>query len=950
MMKNIYLSTIYTGVLLLGLAFNIKVNAQETACDSVNSELTSKFRFLGEWDSNGTPYYMDPASDEVSQALINFVNETLPESVNFAESNLDYFGIKVQLNTELKEASEVYLTLVHEGAGWENTLGYYTYEINNPPTTVYDIDSLVVLFPNVSQTSVIKPGDKVLLGEFPANTGIGYFLIAKGWVGDTICLKSHIIFTDSYLNTFTSEEYRQQTILLSNEQENKFLLGFEDIIRPGGDNDFNDAVFYITATPGAIDTTNIAKVPTARLSGDTTVCDQNAPVTIDVELTGQAPWSIIYNTGFEEVEITGIEQELYSFETIVKDTIKLVSVKDKNKIGIADGEAVVKISHPKAILDNDQLICDGGTENSGFIVKLEGEAPFSLTYSVNNEEKTIDGINEDQIEIIGSVGEVVELLYMSDQYCDGEIIGGEATVQSFSSPILFIDGNGSICGDAQATTFNLNLDGEGPWILNYTLDGEEIELPIETNEYQLEVTELGGITFNSIENENCSVALSSFFNIENNALPTAVIEDYESICGEDAANVNISLTGLGPWNVHYQINGEDITAIANENLLALSIDQSGTFELLAVDDANCENTAEGSAILEINDNPSATISGDATICQDEVATVKIDLMGTAPFTIVYTDGETEATIFEEDNTFEFSTSEFKTYTLLSVEDANCSGNIDGSATISDGSEDIQVEIVADDNACFGEDILLSLVGETDNLAINWTTEGNGVFDRTDQINVTYTPGENESGAIVFYAEVSNGCYVKTITDEVVIIEDIDASFDVSPANDLLTESQITFTPSNSNYDAYDWNFGDGNSSTATIASTEYIEGGIYTVELVVSISGCEGSGSEELEVLSKDELYVPNAFNPNAQNQENQVVKVYGNNIDESGFSFKIVNRWGKTMYLTNSFSEANTVGWDGVNNKNDEELELNVFSYILKGRFLEGESFERVGTITQVK
>jgi len=382
----------------------------------------------------------------------------------------------------------------------------------------------------------------------------------------------------------------------------------------------------------------------------------------------------------------------------------------------------------------------------------------------------------------------------------------------------------------------------------------------------------------------------------------------------------------------------------------LSIDQNGMFELLAVDDANCENTAEGSAILEINDNPSATISGDATICQDEVATVKIDLIGTAPFTIVYTDGETEATIFEEDSTFEFSTSEFKTYTLLSVEDANCSGNINGSATISDGSEDIQVEIEADDNSCFGEDVLLSLVGETDNLAINWTTEGNGVFDRTDQINITYTPGENESGAIVFYAEVSNGCYVKTITDEVVIIENIDASFDVSPAHDLLTESQITFTPSNSNYDAYDWNFGDGNSSTATIASTEYIEGGIYTVELVVSISGCEGSGSEELEVLSKDELYVPNAFNPNAQNQENQVVKVYGNNIDESGFSFKIVNRWGKTMYLTNSFSEANTVGWDGVNNKNDEELELNVFSYILKGRFLEGESFERVGTITQVK
>ncbi|MCK5279487.1 MAG: gliding motility-associated C-terminal domain-containing protein, partial [Cyclobacteriaceae bacterium] len=101
---------------------------------------------------------------------------------------------------------------------------------------------------------------------------------------------------------------------------------------------------------------------------------------------------------------------------------------------------------------------------------------------------------------------------------------------------------------------------------------------------------------------------------------------------------------------------------------------------------------------------------------------------------------------------------------------------------------------------------------------------------------------------------------------------------------------------------------------------------------------------------SKDELYVPNAFNPTAQNTENQVVKVYGNNVDEYGFSFKIVNRWGKVMYQTNSFDEANRVGWDGVNNNNNEEQELTVFTYILKGRFIEGEPFERTGTVTQVK
>ena len=135
-----------------------------------------------------------------------------------------------------------------------------------------------------------------------------------------------------------------------------------------------------------------------------------------------------------------------------------------------------------------------------------------------------------------------------------------------------------------------------------------------------------------------------------------------------------------------------------------------------------------------------------------------------------------------------------------------------------------------------------------------------------------------------------------------------------------------------------------------ILDTEYAKGGIYIVELIVKVSGCEGIGSAELEVLSKDELYVPNSFNPSAQNPENQVVKVYGNNIDDGGFSFIIVNRWGKVMYQTNSFAEANNVGWNGINNNNNEEQEMNVFTYILKGRFIEGESFEKSGTITQIK
>jgi len=950
MMKNIYLPAVFICCLSLLITINVHSIAQVATCDSVNHELTSKFRFLGDWDFKGTPDYLQDESDDVSEALINYVTTTLPESVYLPNSNNEYFGEDVQLNTELTEESEVYLTMVHEGAGWKNSLGFYTYDVDNPPQSVYDIDSLVILFPNVSQPNVINPGDKILLGEFPANTGIGYFLIAQGWVGDTICLTSHLVFSDSHLNTFTTEEYQQQTILLNYELEEQLLLCFEDIQRPAGDNDFNDAVFYITANSGAIDTTNIPKIPTAMLSGDTTLCDEAGPAVITVELTGQAPWIIVYDDGIRKFKISDIEEEVFTFETMSKDTIKLVSVKDKNKFGIVSGEAIVQLSESKAILAEDNAICGGGDGNSGYIIELVGQAPFTLKFQVGDQEKTINNISTNKVEITGSIGEVVRLISMTDKYCDGEIIGGSAVVHSVENPDLIIDGNGSICGDALSTTFNLSLAGEGPWILNYNLGNENIALPIETNEYQLDISGQGELAFNSIEDENCLVTLASIYTIEQNPLPTASIDDFTDLCGEDEAKVAIGLTGSGPWIIHYKINDESLSTNSDEELVLLSVAQSGLFELIGVSDANCENTSEGSISLEISDLPTATISGDATLCNEDEASILIEMNGIAPFTIVYTDGETETEITVDENIYGFSSTEYKTFTLLSLSDANCNGVVDGSATISDGSEDIQVEIDAGDISCFGEKIELSLLGDTDNMSVTWTTEGNGMFENTDQLSTAYVPDENETGVIVFYAELNNGCAVKTVSKEVTIIEEIDASFDVSPGNDLLTETQITFTPSNNNYDEYLWDFGDENTSSATIASNEYIDGGKYTVELTVKIEGCEGSGTNDLEVLSKDELYVPNAFNPNAQNSENQVVKVYGNNVDEFGFSFKIVNRWGKVMYQTNSFSEANTVGWDGINNNNSEELELNVFTYVLKGQFLEGDSFERTGTVTQVK
>ncbi len=592
-------------------------------CDSINDELSSKFRFLGDWDQKGVPQYLEIDNDEVSDALIDYVNATLPESVKVPGNNDDYFGDDVQLNTELKEKSKVYLTMVHEGAGWTNTLGFYTYNIDNPPQTVYDIDSLVVIFPNVTQTSVVQPGNKVLLGEFPAETGIGYFLIAQGWVGDTICLASHMVFTDTHLNTFTTPEYQQQTILLNYQPENQLLLCFEDIKRPGGDNDFNDAVFYVTAEPGAIDTTNIPVIPTAQLSGDTTLCGEDDMAELTLNLTGKAPWSLTITNGIEEQTFDEITEKELIVETLLKDSIWIKAFSDVRKPGVKSGYALVEVSNPGAVLDAESAICSNSGTEGGYFVQLKGTAPFSITYSLDGEEVTVDGITNNQYELMASIGQQVQLISMSDKYCDGSVSDGIVAVRSLINPTLSIQSSGVICEGEEGTNLQLELTGEGPWTVNYLLNDQELSVDIENSIYELNIQETGIIEITSVSNANCSRSISQTISIEQKTLPNAQITNYSFNCGDEAASVEIEFEGEGPWLLNYKMNEELFNIESTESSIQFNIEDNGLMELVEVQDAYCVGLLEEVQEISVYGVPSAEISGDASICDGEEATIQI---------------------------------------------------------------------------------------------------------------------------------------------------------------------------------------------------------------------------------------------------------------------------------------------------------------------------------------
>jgi len=96
----------------------------------------------------------------------------------------------------------------------------------------------------------LQAGNTVKLGRFTAGTSIGFALIANGWNGSAVGNGNWIVYSNDRLNPQTSAALKRQTVLLYDNPQKLFLVGFEDIRRDNGgcDNDFNDCLFYVKST------------------------------------------------------------------------------------------------------------------------------------------------------------------------------------------------------------------------------------------------------------------------------------------------------------------------------------------------------------------------------------------------------------------------------------------------------------------------------------------------------------------------------------------------------------------------------------------------------------------------------------------------------------------------------------------------------------------------------
>jgi LruC domain-containing protein len=282
-LKEVVINTDYIGVInniIIPLS-NGKVYARiggknPEKYQTVRNENISKHRFLGKSFSrlsyrlgtfskgmdDGVPNYFTFPRDVISGQFLADVNNSLPENLSVMNHHPQYLAPNLEKNLVLTALCDVWLTFVHEGAGYSNSLFFFKYPTNNKPTNSSQIDSLIAIFPNTSYAGSgggLATGDKVFIGRVGADTSIGFALASNGWNYNDVTSTSTFYYSIKELNPETNPSKREHVAFLYDNPTQRFLIGFEDLNREGGtDDDFNDCLVYATASPvRSIDTSGI---------------------------------------------------------------------------------------------------------------------------------------------------------------------------------------------------------------------------------------------------------------------------------------------------------------------------------------------------------------------------------------------------------------------------------------------------------------------------------------------------------------------------------------------------------------------------------------------------------------------------------------------------------------------------------------------------------------------
>lgn len=153
---------------------------------------------------------------------------------------------------------------------------------------------------------------------------------------------------------------------------------------------------------------------------------------------------------------------------------------------------------------------------------------------------------------------------------------------------------------------------------------------------------------------------------------------------------------------------------------------------------------------------------------------------------------------------------------------------------------------------------------------------------------------------------------------------------------------LVWTP-NTNLECLDFIGNDTTLCTEVAASP--LNTTIYTLT-ATDVNGCEGSSSITVDVDKNRNIFIPNAFSPNADGFNDEFRVLGGVGVEQIDF-MRVFDRWGELLYEATNFqpTEGSDQFWNG--RFKGKQLNPGVYVYLIRVSFIDGAELLYRGDIT---
>lgn len=158
----------------------------------------------------------------------------------------------------------------------------------------------------------------------------------------------------------------------------------------------------------------------------------------------------------------------------------------------------------------------------------------------------------------------------------------------------------------------------------------------------------------------------------------------------------------------------------------------------------------------------------------------------------------------------------------------------------------------------------------------------------------------------YTVSVSDECQTFTVEGSVTVVVVKPTADFIALSSTFFNGMPVTFENTSINAVTYEWDFGDGNSSTLVHPSNTYDLPGMYEIMLIaIDEKGCRDTIVKPINIEEEWWIYVPNTFTPDG-NRFNNDFRVSTIGIKE--LNVQIFNRWGELIFTENNVNFI----WDG--------------------------------------